>query len=224
MNKIRHEEVQFGLFDQGLDAPSKKFDSFFHNEEDSSVDWALLEIESLFHDLTLSSNTSFGAPTPKKLTRNQLPIVSIEDIEWVEAFGAEVLNEILNGYQLYLLEQPSKIRMITPSPDGKIQAVWQEIAELLEWSDEGIEKFCISLLDYQIQLLSTSHVKTGRSSRISNEFLDIWSWVSETGKYAEPHPITFTRLAEAVGCDGDILARTLWDTLPHFVLHESVVA
>lgn len=196
-------------------------------EDEASIDWALDEIRELFEkDVSpLAVPASFPkgkggqrGPRPRQLVRNQTPITTLADVEWVEQLGAEVLQQVLYGYELHLLAAPCAVRMASPSPHPAIQAVWEEMAELLEWSDEGLEKLCLSVLDYQIDLLESAQtVHYGRASRLSDEVRDIWDWLSEKGPYSDDHPLPFSRLAELAGCDGDILARGLWDRLPAFV-------
>jgi len=212
------------------------FDAFFSDtpdlglafaEDESSIDWALDEIRELFDkDVSpLAVPASFPkgkdgsrGPRPRQLVRNQTPITTLADVEWVEQLGAETLQQVLYGYELHLLAAPCNIRMATPASDPALQAVWEEMAELLVWSDEGLEKLCLSLLDYQIDLLESAQtVHYGRGSRLSDEVRDIWDWMTEKGVFRKAHPLRFNDLAELAGCDGDILARGLWDRLPAFV-------
>tara|TARA_R110000851_G_scaffold282582_2_gene436129 strand:- start:27999 stop:28712 length:714 start_codon:yes stop_codon:yes gene_type:complete len=204
------------------------------DEDEMSIDWALEEIRELFKEdvspLAVPASFPKGkdgsrGPRPRQLVRSQTPITTLADVEWVEQLGAEVLQQVLYGYELKLLATPCNLRMATPCSDPSIQEVWDEMAELLVWTDEGLEKLCLSVLDYQIDLLEAAQtVHYGRDSRLSDEVRDIWDWMTEKGLFCRDHPLPFNDLAALAGCDGDILARGLWDRLPAFVNLEMLSA
>ncbi len=200
-------------------------------EEEISIDWALEEIRKLFEPevsplavpdgLSKGKGSKTDMPRPRYLVRNQTPITSLSDVEWLEQLGAELLQQVLYGYELHLLVAPCKIRLSTPSTDPDIQAVWAEMAELLEWSDQGIEQLCYSLVDYQLDMLEKAqNVHYGRDGNLGEEVRDIWNWINETGPYAGKHSLPFSELAKLSGCDGDELAKGLWARLPAFVEQE----
>tara|TARA_B100000424_G_scaffold102160_1_gene76890 strand:- start:15334 stop:16092 length:759 start_codon:yes stop_codon:yes gene_type:complete len=126
----------------------------------------------------------YFAPSLTLIQRRHMLLQTMTDVTWIERLGAEDLLEALYGYQLADLEDAVALRRETPSTDPAIQAVWEEMASLMDWSDDQITVLAYRMIEGQLETVRNtlkvtekSESEAERDTVGSQELAHILSWI-----------------------------------------------